>query len=174
VVLNSHSVLRLHLSPIIDLDRKSIVTVANRLDNIDDSSDVFPTSSFVSPTDPEGDSNEVVYITRKVQLANPANSLKVYLDAVRPATSEIQVMFKILRSDDASDFDELGFVYFNTDGSPDTNVNPSTTNEDFVEYEFTEDDIGEFIAFAIKIRMQGTNSSQPPLVKDLRAIALAT
>ena len=163
-----------NLSPIIDLDRKSIVTVANRLDNIDDSSDVFPTSSFVSPTDPEGDSNEVVYITRKVQLANPANSLKVYLDAVRPATSEIQVMYKILRSDDASDFDELGFVYFNTDGSPDTNVNPSTTNEDFVEYEFTEDDIGEFIAFAIKIRMQGTNSSQPPLVKDLRAIALAT
>ena len=34
--------------------------------------------------------------------------------------------------------------------------------------------LDEFIAFSIKIRMQGTNSSEPPRLKDLRAIALAT
>ena len=32
----------------------------------------------------------------------------------------------------------------------------------------------EFISFAIKIRMQGTNCAEPPRMKDLRAIALAT
>jgi hypothetical protein len=165
---------RSNLSPVIDLDRKTIIAIANRLDNIDSSADVYPTSSYTPPTDPEGDSNEVVYVTRKVQLETPANSIKVLFDAVRQSSSEIQVMYKILRSDDASDFDELGFAYFNTDGSPDTTVNPSTTNDDFVEYEYTENSIGEFIAFAIKIRMQGTNSSEPPLIKDLRAIALAT
>ena len=163
-----------NLSPIIDLDRKSIVCISNRLDNIDSSSDVYPTSSYIAPTESEGDSNEVIYVTRKVQLANPANSIKVLFDAVRPSSSEIQVMFKILRSDDASDFDELGFQFFNTDGSPDTNVNPSTTDDDFVEYNYTADDLGEFIAFAIKIRMQGTNTSRPAFIKDLRAIALAT
>ena len=31
-------------------------------------------------------------------------------------------MFKILRSDDASDFDEIGYNFFNTDGSPDSTV----------------------------------------------------
>ena len=31
----------------------------------------------------------------------------------------------------------------------------------------------EFTAFCIKIKMVGTNSSEPPLLKDLRAIALA-
>ena len=83
-------------------------------------------------------------------------------------------MFKILRSDDASDFDELGYNFFNTAGESDNTVTPSSTLDDFKEYEFTANDLDEFIAFSIKIRMQGTNSSEPPRLKDLRAIALAT
>ena len=39
-----------NLSPVIDLDRKSVVAFTNRLDNIDSSSDVFPTTDFVAPT----------------------------------------------------------------------------------------------------------------------------
>ena len=64
--------------------------------------------------------------------------------------------------------------YFNTNGSPDTNVNASVDNTDFIERQYTADGLSEFISFAIKIRMQGTNTSEVPRVKDLRAIALAT
>ena len=163
-----------NLSPIIDLDKRSVVTIANRLDNIDSSSAVYPTAEYIPPTDPDGDSNESVYVTRKAQLTNPANSIKCYLDASKFQSSEIQVMYKILRSDDASDFDEIGWQYFNTDGSPDTPVNNSVNIDDFIERQYTADDIGEFISFAIKIRMQGSNSSEVPRCKDLRAIALAT
>ena len=163
-----------NLSPVIDLDRKSILTVANRLDNVDTSSDVYPTTSYVSPNEPDGDSGEAVYVTRKVALKTPATSIKVIFDAVRFNSSQIQVMYKILRSDDASDFDELGWRYFNTDGSPDTTVNDSTNQYDFLENTHSVEDLDEFIAFSIKIRMQGTNSSEVPRIKDLRAIALAT
>ena len=163
-----------NLSPMIDTDRKTMAMIANRLDNIDSSSDVFPTTDFVPPTDPDGDNTEVIYCTRKVTLKTPANSLKVFLDAVRFSSSEIQVMYKILRSDDASDFDEIGWRFFNTNGSPDTNVNASVDNTDFIERQYTADGLSEFISFAIKIRMQGTNTSEVPRVKDLRAIALAT
>ena len=163
-----------NLSPVIDLDKKSIVAFSNRLDNIDSSSDVFPTTTFVGPTEPDGDSNEVVYCTKRVQLENPATALKVLHTAVRFSGAEIQLMYKILRSDDASDFDEIGWRFFNTSGGPDTTANESTTNDDFIEYEYTEDGLEEFIAFAIKIRMQGINSSEPPRIKELRAIALAT
>ena len=83
-------------------------------------------------------------------------------------------MFKILRSDDESDFDELGFRFFNTNGGPDVVTNDSTTDDDHIEYEYSANDLEEFTAFAIKIRMQSSNSSQPPRIKDLRAIALAT
>ena len=166
-----------NLSPIVDLDRKSIVAIANRLDNIDQASDLGVTAlqgDYVNPTDPDGDNNEVIYCTRKVTLKTPANSIKVYLDAVKFDSAEIQVMYKILRSDDASDFDEIGWRYFNTNGLPDTTVNSSVDLYDFVEREYTVDGLEEFISFAIKIRMQGTNSSEVPRVKDLRAIALAT
>jgi len=165
---------RENLSPIIDLDRKTIVSVANRLDNIDSSSDVYPTTDYIAPTEPDGDSNETVYVTRKAQLKTPATSLKVFLDAVRFDSAEIQVMYKVLRSDDASDFDEIGWRYFNTSGEPDTNVNSSVDLDDFIEREYSVNDLSEFIAFAIKIRMQGTNCAEPPRIKDLRAIALAT
>jgi hypothetical protein len=83
-------------------------------------------------------------------------------------------MYKVLRSDDASDFDEIGWTYFNTSGEPDTNVNSSVDLDDFIEREYSANSLSEFIAFAIKIRMQGTNCAEPPRIKDLRAIALAT
>ena len=73
-----------------------------------------------------------------------------------------------------SDFDEIGYQFFNTTGGPDSTVNASLDNDDFKEHQYTANDLDEFIAFSIKIVMQGTNSSEPPRIKDLRAIALAT
>ena len=163
-----------NLSPVIDLDRKSVIAIANRLDNIDSSADVYPITDYVQPTEPDGDNTEAVYVTKKVQLQTPATAIRTYLDAVKFDTAEIQVMYKILRSDDASEFDEIGWDYFNTTGTPDTNVNASVNNEDFIERQYTVEGLPEFIAFAIKIRMQGTNTCEVPRIKDLRAIALAT
>ena len=92
----------------------------------------------------------------------------------RYASADVKLMFKILRSDDSSDFDEIGYNFFNTNGGPDNVVNASLTDGDFKEYEYTANDLDEFIAFSVKIVMQGTNTSEPPRLRDLRAIALAT
>ena len=168
---------RENLSPCVDLDRKSIVVFTNRLNKIDSASGMGATAlqgDFVSSTLPSGDSNEAIYMTRKVALDNPATGIKVLLDANRFASADIKVMFKILRSDDASDFDEIGYNFFNENGGPDNVVNASLSDSDFKEYEYTANNLDEFIALSIKIVMQGTNSSEPPRLKDLRAIALAT
>lgn len=173
---------RPNLSPVIDLKRTSWVSVANRINNIDSASDLASNLTFVASTEPEGDNNAAIYITKKVILENPATAIKVLLTAHRPATSEIKVLFKTLGAQDSVDFDDLDYQFFNTDGSADSFVNPSLDRDDFQEYVFsagvTDDGIGdpldEFISFSIKIVMQGTNMSQPPRIKDLRAIALAT
>ena len=124
----------------------------------------------------------LLYITKKVALENPATSLKVTFAANKVATSDIKVLHKVLRSDDSFDFDELGYEFFNTDGSPDATVNSSLKATDFQEYTYSagiKDDgvgetLGEFSQFAIKIVMQGTNAAAPPRIRDLRIIALAT
>ena len=170
------------VSPVIDLQRTSLFAIANRLDDVDASSDVYPTTDFFSSTEPEGDNNAAIYITKQIALENPASALKVLFAAHRPATSEIKVLFKLLRTDDASDFDDLGYTHFNTDGSPDEVVPASADNQDFREYVYTggvtDEGIGEsldeFIAFQIKIVMQGTNSAEPPRIKEFRAMALVT
>ena len=174
-----------NVSPIIDLDRKSIVAINNRLNKIDSATDMGVSAlqgDYVASTNPSGDVNEGIYITRKVALDNPATAIKVVLDMNRFPSASVKLMYKVLRSDDASDFDEIGYNFFNTDGSPDSTVNASSTSDDYREYQYTAgrktdgtgEPLDEFIAFAIKIVMQGTNTSEPPRIKDLRAIALAT
>ncbi len=171
-----------NISPVLDLDRSTFVAVGNRINNIDSSSDVFPTTDYKDSLQPEGDQNAFIYITKKVALENSATALKVIFSGHKPQSAEIKVLFKILRSDDASDFDELGYEFFNTTGDPDIATGASLDDQDFQEYVFTagvtDDGIGvplpEFIQFAIKIVGQGTDATQIPRIKDFRAIALAT
>ena len=166
----------------IDLQRATLLSTANRLNNVDSSSDVYPTTDFFASTEPDGDNNSAIYLTKQVALENPATAIKVLFAAHRPATSEIKLMYKILRTDDASDFDDLGYNYFNTTGVDDQSVAASADEEDFREYIYTagvtDDGIGnpldEFTGFQIKIIMQGTNCAEPPRIKELRTIALVT
>jgi hypothetical protein len=176
------------VSPVIDLKRMTFLAVANRINEIDSSADVYPASIYDPMTDPSGDDHDAIYITKRATLENPATSLRVIFDANREDTADIKVLYKILRTDDANDFDELDFRFFNDDGTvagsggPDVSVSPSLGLDQFNEYEFTagvtDDGIGtpldEFISFQIKIVMRATNSARPPRIKDLRILALAT
>ena len=71
------------------------------------------------------------------------------------------------------DIHELDFIPFNTDGSPDSTVPASETDEDFREYKYSVAGLNAFSAFQIKIVLKGTNSSYPPILRDMRGIALA-
>jgi len=176
------------LSPVIDTQRMSMYAVANQINSIDSSSDVYPTSIYRAMTEPEGDNHSAIYLTKKINLETPATSLRVLLDIVRQSDTSVKILFKILRVDDAFDFDEMSFKFFNDDGTvsgsggPDVTTRPSESRNEYIEHEYTagvtDDGIGspleEFIAFQIKIVMRSTNQALPPLLKNLRVLALAT
>ena len=175
------------LSPVIDLQRTSMVAVANQIDVIDSSSDVFPVDTYRAMTEPEGDNHSAIYITKKINLENPATSIRLLMDVNREPSADVKVLFKTLRVDDAFDFDEIDYKFFNDDGTiagsggPDVETR-STSFDEFLEHEYTagvtDDGIGnpldEFISFQIKIVLRATNQARPPRIKKLRAIALAT
>tara|TARA_Y100000031_G_C8020046_1_gene292096 strand:- start:194 stop:613 length:420 start_codon:yes stop_codon:yes gene_type:complete len=138
-------------------------------------------------TSATGDNNSAIYITKKISLQNSATALKVYFDAVNMSDSNIKVLYKIQRLDDAAPFEDLGWTYFtgssgSADGLPESAVPTSKGRNDFKEYQYfdgrkangTGTSLNEFNAFAVKIVMQSTNSSLVPKIKDFRAIALAT
>jgi len=160
-----------NVSPVIDVGTIGCIAIANRLNNIDTSNDVPSGVTYVPSTEPEGDSNAFVYVTRKVNLKTPATSLKVIADNFRPPNTEFKYMFKIIKADENTPLDDIGFEFFNSDGTPDTAVEVDGRN--FKEYEYTAEDLPEFTAFVIKIVGQGTNTCAVPMVSSLRVMALA-
>ena len=168
------------VSPIIDLDRVSIITSMNRINK--------PISNYVTDLRINSlfnDPNAAIYLSKIIGLNKSANSLKVYFDAYRDYSNEIIVLYRLLRSDSSENsplFDLFpGYTNLDSDGNvinignnsglPDTFVPPSSSSNDLRSYEYTANNLSLFDAFQIKIVMTGTNHAIVPKIKDLRGIA---
>jgi len=156
-----------------------IICVQNRINNIKRDQDLYTTDTlgrsttfsdaYKSSTAANGDANSAVYITRKVTLANASTALKVIFDAIRFNTASIDVYFKTLRADDTSTFDDITWTAMTADKT----VTDSKSRSDYREYTYESSNLDGFIAFSIKLVMRGTKSTETPMIKDFRAIALA-
>ena len=159
------------VSPVIDVGTIGVIAIANRINEINSSSDVPTGVTYSASTEPEGDNNAFFYVTRKVNLKTPATTLQVIADNFRPPSTDLKFMFKIIKADENTPLDDIGFQFFNTTGGPDKSIEVDQRN--FKEYEYTAEDLPEFTAFVIKIVGQGTNSCVVPSVSALRSMALA-
>ena len=172
-----------NVSPAIDLDRVSAILTTNRINS--------PVSDFASDSrvnQTGQDPCAATYVSNLIVLENPATSLKVQFAGYRRDSSDIRVMYKVLSEGESENSFEKDFELFpgsanidqngnvinktNNNGKPDNPVTPSA-NETFKDYEFTIEEIPPFTNFQVKIDMVGTNQAQPPLIKELRAIAVA-
>ena len=169
-----------NVSPVIDLDRASMIMVNNRIDNpiggnaastgynnIKD--DPLGNPRYVNELTATGNTGLSRYITRQITLNDPADDLKLYILASKPGVADIDVYYKVKLAGDDTSFDELTWTLV----EPDSPIDPSENPDVFDEVEYTLDDVGPFESFAFKITMRSENSSSVPLVRDLRAIALS-
>ena len=175
------------VSPVVDLDRINIITTNNRINK--------PITDFVHDSRSNriiDDPHSTVYVSKKVSLLQPATSLKVLISAYRHSSNDFRVLYKLFRSDSTqieqsyelfpgysnlrdTDGDGYGDTVIDAsmnDGSADSKVRSSIENE-FLDYQFTADNLEQFDGFVIKIVMNGTNEAYSPRFRDLRAIALA-
>ena len=151
------------ISPVIDTDRCSLITTMNRVNNLG-----------IGENDAEkntGDKTDAVYITKLINLLNPANSLKVRFEAWRHPATEIRVMYKIVPIGTTLSVDEIGFTYFNGNGLEDKSIQKT---EDLLYRDFEYSlDTPEFTIAQVKILLSSSNQSFVPIVKNLRVIALS-
>ena len=177
-----------NVSPVVDLDRLSIITTTNRLNQpiSDYKSDGRVNSMFADP-------NAAIYITKIVQLENPATALQVKFAAFRHNTSDVRLLYRLIRSDGVmaeapyelfpgfrnltdTTGDGFGDELINakdSDGTPDRFVPASRTLNEFRDYQFTANDLPEFHGFQIKVIMTGSSQAYVPRIRDFRSIALA-
>ncbi len=171
-----------NISPIIDLEEISVKTTAYRIDRPINLSNYSTNNLVSSNTD---DPHTFIHVTERINLVQSANSLKVIFDAYKPKDTDIRVLYKIYRND-VTDEDKLWELFpgyknldasgnvidpDNNDGRPDSNVRFSNKNE-FIEHEFTIDNLPDFTGFKLKIVGSSTNQTESPLIRNLRGIAL--
>ena len=168
------------VSPMIDLDRINLITVANRLNSKVTNYATDPRVNSLN-----ADPCATTYLSNVVLLEKVSDSIKVFFDAFRDVSNDIRVCYRIFRSDvpETSQLWQLFPGYDNLDangqvinaaknnGLPDKFVPASVTEEDFKSYEFTANNLPQFNGFQIKIMMTGTNSSFVPQISDFRVIS---
>ena len=162
-VLNSTQT---NLSPVIDLERASVFTISNRIDNpIASGIGGNIVADFYAETDPVLGSAKAKYLTKNVKLADAADGVRVFLDANRPSATSIEVYYRV--SDNEESIDGLNWIL----ATPEEPI-PFDDSYEYNEVEYVIDPPGVFTVFAVKIVMKSSNSSRVPTVKDLRVIAL--
>ena len=158
-----------HISPVIDTSRLSCHLIQNRLNNPISGT----TPEFVAETANVGGSSEGKYCTKSVILENESTALDIRITANVASTSTVRMFFRLSNADDARNMDFLEWVPFNSDGTPDKPVEPTENRYQFKEHKYSAKNLTTFTAFQLKIVMTGTSSCYPPIIKDLRGIALA-
>ena len=131
------------------------------------------TPNFVEDTAPTGTSSAAVYLTRPVILENASTALDVRLTQNVRTTSNVRVYYRVSGAEEVRNINELAWSPFNTAGEEDTTVTPAENENVFKEYKYSDTGLSPFTAFQIKIVMKGSTSSYPPIIRDLRGIALA-
>jgi hypothetical protein len=157
-----------NLSPVLDMNRTSAITVMNRVnDATANASQYTGRGTYVADTEPQNTSNVAKYITKRVKLNEEASLLDIYVNVNRPDASNIDIYYKL--SDDTTiDFDNTDWVL----ATPDKII-PINNGNEYTEmhYEVTPGTNESFDSFSVKIVMRSENSSNVPTVKDFRAIA---
>ena len=173
-----------NVSPVFDTMNAAFRFIRNRLNS--------PISDYTTDSRSNnltGDPHNGCYISQKVNLQQASTSLKVLVSAYRHPSADFRVLYRLFKTD-SSEVEQAYELFPGFDNLRDTGIDkiiidprlnsgrpdipvPASKEDEFREYEFTIDELDEFVGFQIKIVMSGTNEAQPPRFKDLRVIALA-
>ena len=175
-----------YISPVVDLDRASIVLTTNRINSPIQN---YATDDRVSTI--ADDPSSFIYATNNIQLEIPATSLKVLVSAYINTFSDLRALYSVKNDPNEksiyypfpgySNLTNTGKVISKnlSDGTADKkmiktdSVGYEPSQLSYSEYEFTISDLPSFKYFSIKLIASGTNQAFPPRLSDFRAIALA-
>lgn len=157
------------VSPVIDLQRCGLATISNLIDKQSDNSTV--PLKYTAETVASGGSSLAKHLTIPTTLQEEAVGLKIVLAANRPPSANFNVYYRT--ADEGQNIRGQEWTL----ASPEASMPPDTRKSVFREYRYLVGGFGgnldPFTQFQIKIVMESTNSSQVPVIRDLRAIALA-
>ena len=141
------------LSPVIDMSRLSVHTIQNIIN-----SDSAVTAEEVVSGGPELSK----YITKKIDLNEQADVATVFMSILKPGNASVNLYYRFTTGDE--DLSTIAWDY----AAPSDSIPTSSTRFSEVRWDINPTDLIGSIQF--KIVMKSTITSQPPIIKDFRAI----
>jgi len=123
---------------------------------------------FVAENAPLESSTYSKYVTKRVNLANHSNYLRVKFAANIPAEASVEVWYKTNIVGSNTPFENASYQQMTIDAAIPT---ASNAEDKFYDASYSIDDLVAFDAIQVKIVMKSSNSSQVPRIKDLRVLA---
>ena len=171
------------VSPIVDISRANAIYVHNTINTDIDGEDSSSGGNLINK-----------YITKTITLddGQDAEDLAVFLSCYLPPIggSDVKVWMKVKNNEDPEEFSDKNWIEMERSGEAFSSIN---NKYDFIELSFTPPEsildqngvisydidvdgttvtLSRYKKYAIKVGILGSDSSKPPRVSDLRAIAL--
>lgn len=145
-----------YVSPVIDLDRVSLLAITNQVNNSIVGEDIFDAGAATSR-----------YLTKLIKLDKAANQLNVYLDVNRPSDeANIAVYIKLVYDGNENIPTKWTLV------NPTSHVAVSSNYTDFAESEYVINSAAnDFLSFAVKIVFLSSNTYEVASISNLKVIA---
>jgi hypothetical protein len=123
---------------------------------------------FTAENAPSESSTYSKYVTKRVNLADHSNYLRVKFAANLPADASIEVWYKTNIVGSTVPFGNAPYSQMTIDSPL---ANSSNQEDQFYDASYSLDDLVAFDAVQIKIVMKSSNTAQVPRIKDLRVLA---
>lgn len=180
------------ITPVVNTDTFSITTVSNRVEWISSTQlDVEPNAigRFQRESDPMNGSQNYKYVTKTINLKNPASDIIIAFDVYKDINADFDIWLKLVAPYEGVDIDTKRWMKVH--GFDKTHHSVDLT--DRVEYEITMSEMqvevfssntvstlkdwadleyDDFSSFKIKIVGKAKNPAKPPLFQSFRAIAV--
>ena len=102
------------------------------------------------------------YITKKIDLNEQADVATVFMSILKPGNASVNLYYRFTTGDE--DISQVAWDY----AEPGTSIPTSSTRFSETRWDINPTDLIGSIQF--KIVMKSTITSQPPIIKDFRAI----
>ena len=135
---------------------------------------------FVAEDTSKNSSSIAKYVTKEIGISNPGTSIDVRLTLNVKETENVKVLYRIKKASSQENFEDIDWVYFNTNGSPDVQELATSENSisgtvekqsSYQEFKYSVADLPEFASFGVKVIMQSVDPSFAPKIQDIRAVA---
>lgn len=174
-----------NLTPMIDLDRVSILAITNNVNNAVGTVNTANSEggTGLNPTADTASHGPAAarYVTKKVKLKNASTSLDVYMGINRPEGTNVKVYAQFNNASNVVGGEsEVGYTELDSDPIPINTARDKFPEVNF-RFNFTDlvntgvasDAIEEFTEFKLKIVMLSSNSTKArvPRIRELRCLA---